>query len=178
MMPAADVLNSLNSDARQTLTSVFEALEGWRDEVSSVNERHLAKVLDQVAASQRAMGWPDRFTTAAREHLTMASKTQTYMIDQVMDAWEHQLKSAIAPSILPGKFKLPAPPQSGAALMGPMQEMMRLQELTLAPFQEFTLAPFRFWMQAAEMWQRSLSGALPGPDEPAQQGRPTRKPAN
>jgi hypothetical protein len=89
MMPASDVLKSLNSDARQTLTSVFEALKVWRDEVSSVNERHLAKVLDQVTASQRAMGWPDQFSTAAREHLTTASKTQTYMIDQVMDAWEH-----------------------------------------------------------------------------------------
>ncbi len=57
MMPAADVLKSLN-DARQTLTSVFEALERWSDEVSSVNERHLAKDLDQVATSQRGMGWP------------------------------------------------------------------------------------------------------------------------
>jgi hypothetical protein len=177
MMPAADVLKSLNSDARQTLTSVFEALEGWRDEVSSVNERHLTKVLDQVAESQRAMGWPDGFTTAAREHLTMASKTQTYMIDQVMDAWEHQLKSSIAPSVLPGKFNLPAPPQSGSALMEPMREMMRLQELTLAPFQELTLAPFKIWIQAAEMWQRSLSGALTGPYESVQ-GRPTRKPTN
>jgi hypothetical protein len=177
MMPAADVLKSLNSDARQTLTSVFEAMEGWRDEVSSVNERHLAKVLDQVAASQRAMGWPDRFTAAAREHLMMASKAQTYMIDQVMDAWEHQLKSSIAPSMLPGKFNLPAPPQSGAALMDPMREMMRLQELTIVPFQELTLAPFKVWVQAAVMWQRTLSGALTSPYESAQ-GRPTQKPMN
>jgi hypothetical protein len=169
MMPASDVLKSLNSDARQALTSAFEALEEWRDEVSSVNERHLAKVLDQVAASQRAMGWPDQFTTAAREHLTTASKTQTYMIDQVMDAWEHQLKSSIAPSILPDRFKLPALPYSGSALMDPMSEMMRLQELALAPF--------KLWIQTAEMWQRNWAGAITGPYEPAQT-RPTRKPAN
>ena len=73
-----------------------------------MDERHLAKVLDQAATSQSAIGWPDRFTTAAREHLTMASKTQTYMIDQVMDTWEHQ-KPSIAPSTLPGEFNLPAP---------------------------------------------------------------------
>jgi hypothetical protein len=169
MMPASDVLKSLNSDARQALTSTFRVLEEWRDEISSVNERHLAKVLDQVAASQRAMGWPDQFTTAAREHLTEATKTQTYMIDQVMDAWEHQLKSSIAPTTLPDKFKLPVPPHTGSAMMDPMSEMMRLQELTLAPF--------KLWMQAAEMWQRNWVGAMTGPYEPPQ-AQPTKKPTN
>ena len=169
MMPASDALRSLNSDARQALTSAFEALENWRDEISSVNERHLAKVLDQVAASQRAMGWPDQFTTAAREHLTRASKTQTYMIDQVMDAWEHQLKSSIVPSVLPAGFKLPTSAVSGSALMDPMSEMMRLQELTFAPF--------KLWMQAAEMWQRNWAEAMTGRYESVQV-RPTRKPTN
>jgi hypothetical protein len=169
MMPASDVLKSLNSDARQALTSAFHALEEWRDEVSSVNERHLAKVFDQVAASQRAMGWPDQFTIAAREHLTRASKTQTYMIDQVMDAWEHQLKSSIAPSILPDRFKLPSSPHSGSALMEPLSEMMRLQELTFVPF--------RLWVQAAEMWQRNWAEAMTGPYGSGQ-ARPTRRPVN
>jgi hypothetical protein len=169
MMPASDVLRSLNSDARQALTSAFEALGQWRDEISSVNERHMVKVLDQVAASQRAMGWPDQFTVAAREHLTRASKTQTYMIDQVMDAWEHQLKSSIAPSILQDRFKLPTPPHSGSALMEPLSEMMRLQELTLTPF--------KFWIQAAEMWQRNWTNAMTGPYE-SEQARPTRRPVN
>jgi hypothetical protein len=166
MMPASDALRSLNSDARKALTSAFEALENWRDEISSVNERHLAKVLDQVAACQRAMGWPDQFTTAAREHLTRASKTQTCMIDQVMDAWEHQLKSSIVPSVLPSGFKLPTLPLSGSALMDPMSEMMRLQELTLAPF--------KLWMQTAEMWQRNWADAMTGSFEPGQ-ARPTRR---
>jgi hypothetical protein len=147
-------MKSLDSDARQALTGAFEALKNWRDEISSVNERQLAKVLDQVAASQRAMGWPDQFTTAAREHLTRASKTQTCMIDQVMDAWEHQLKSSIVPSVLPTGFKLPTSPVSGSALMDPLPEMMRLQELTLAPF--------KLWMQAAEMWQRNWAEAMTG----------------
>ena len=113
------------------------------------------------------MGWPDQFTTAAREHLTRASKTQTCMIDQVMDAWEHQLKSSIVPSVLPSGFKLPtlplsgsALPLSGSALMDPMSEMMRLQELTLAPF--------KLWMQAAEMWQRNWADAMTGSYESGQ----------
>lgn len=169
MMPASDALKSLNSDARQALTSAFEALEQWRDEISSVNERHMVKVLDQVAASQRAMGWPDQFTFAAREHLTKASRTETFMIDQVMDAWEHQLKSSIAPSILPDRFKLPTGPHSGSALMEPLSEMMRIQELTLAPF--------KLWIQAAEMWQRNWAEAMTGPPESGQ-ARPTRGPVN
>jgi hypothetical protein len=168
MMTASDVhkLTSLGSDARQAVTSAFEALEQWRDEIFSVNERHLTKVLDQVAASQRAMGWPDQFTSAAREHLTKASKTQTYMIDQVMDAWEHQLKSSNIPSGLFEGFKFQAPPLFGSAYMYPASEMMRLQELTLAPF--------KLWIQAAEMWQRNWADLMSGSAE-SRLSRPIKK---
>jgi hypothetical protein len=154
MMTAADIrkLTSLSSEARQGVTTAFEALEQWRDEIFSVNERHLSKVLDQVAPLQRAMGWPDQVTAAAREHLTKASKTQTYMIDQVMDAWEHQLKSADITSGLPESFKFQGPPLFGSAFFDPVSEMMRLQELTLAPF--------KLWIQAAETWQRNWAGVM------------------
>jgi hypothetical protein len=47
--------------------------------------------------------------------------------------------------------------------------MMRLQELTLTPF--------KFWIQAAEMWQRNWTNAMTGPYE-SEQARPTRRPVN
>ena len=107
MMTASDIreLTSLSSESRQTVTGAFEALEQWRDDIFSANERHLTKVLDRLAATQRATGWPDQFATAAREHLLKASKMQTHMIDQVMDAWEHQLKTPNVPLALPEGFK-------------------------------------------------------------------------
>ena len=137
------------------MTSVFEALEKWRDEVFSVNERHLTKTLDLVAGSQRSLGWPDQFAAATKEYLLKASKIQTQMIGQVMDAWEHQLKSSAGPPALPEAFRFQTPPPFGSALKDSMSDMMRLQELTL-------VAPFRLWMHAAETWQRNWADAMTG----------------
>jgi hypothetical protein len=158
MMTAPEIreLTSLSSDARQTVTTAFEALERWRDEIFSVNERHLTNVLDQMSSLQKATGWPDQFASAAKEHLTRASKTQAYMIDQVMDAWEQQLKASNVPSGLHESFKFQAPRPFGSAF-DPVSEMMRLHELTLAPF--------KLWIQAAEMWQRNWASALSGSTE-------------
>ena len=95
MMPASEIRNFtwLNGEARQAVMDVFNAVSQWRDEISRVNERYLTDVLDQVAAAQRAQGWPNSVTVATREHLLQASKVQAQMIDQLMGDWEQQLKS-------------------------------------------------------------------------------------
>jgi hypothetical protein len=172
MMPASDIrtLTSQNSDAREAVTSAFEALEKWRDEIFAVNERHLAKALDLVASSQRSLGWPDHFATATREYLLKTSKIQTQMIGQVMDAWERQLKSSVSPPALPEAFQFRMPPSSGSAIKDSGSDMLRLQELALA-------TPFMLWMQAAEMWQRNWAEAMTG-SYGSRQERPTRTAAN
>ncbi len=172
MMPASDIrtLTLHNSDAREAVTSAFEALEKWRDEVFTVNERHLTKALDLVAGSQRALGWPDHVATATREYLLKASKIQTQMISQVIDAWEKQLKSSAGPPALPEAFQFQMLPSSVSSFKGPTSDMLRIQELTL-------LTPFMLWMQAAEMWQRNWAEAMTGSYEPRQE-RPNRKAAN
>jgi cellobiose-specific phosphotransferase system component IIA len=168
MMSASDIgkLRSLSSQSRQAVTSAFEALEQWRDEVFSANDRYLTKALDQMAAAHRAMGWPDHVTAAAREHLLKASKAQTHMIDQVMDAWERQLKSQDVPQGMPAGLMFQMPSLSGSALPDPVSEMVR--------FGEMTLVPFRLWIQAAEAWQRSWLAAMSGSTEP-RPPPPTRK---
>ena len=155
MMSAPDIgrLTTLSKESRQALTSAFEALEQWRDEIFSANDRCLTKVLDQMAAAHRAMGWPDHVTTSAREQLVKASKVQTHMIDQVMDAWEQQLKSQRGPDAL--KFQVPA--FSVPPFADPVSEMMRLGEMTLVPF--------KLWIQAAEAWQRNWAAAMLGSTE-------------
>jgi hypothetical protein len=67
---------------------------------------------------------------------------QTQMIDQIMDAWEQQLKS---PARLQGAAMLPMPALSASGSNDPMADMMRFWEMFPA---------FRLWMQAAEQWQR------------------------
>jgi cellobiose-specific phosphotransferase system component IIA len=159
MMSTSDIgkLRSLTSQSRQAVTSAFEALEQWRDEIFSANDRYLTKVLDQMASAHRAMGWPDHVTAAAREHLLKASKAQTHMIDQVMDAWERQLKSHDAPRGMPAGLMFPMPMLSHSAFSDPASEMMR--------FGEMTLVPFKLWLQAAEAWQRSWAAAVSGSTE-------------
>jgi hypothetical protein len=56
------------------------------------------------------------------------------MIDQIMDGWQRQLKSGTSPMAVPSSFT----PQAPSAMP------------------EFDpLAPWNFWLQAADMWQRS-----------------------
>ncbi|MBO0763334.1 MAG: hypothetical protein J2P50_01885 [Hyphomicrobiaceae bacterium] len=166
-MSAADIdkLASLGGEARQAVTSAFEALEQWRDEIFSANDRCLTKVLDQMTAAHHAMGWPDHAAIAAREYLLKASKMQTHMIDQVMDAWERRLKSqgGVAEAM---RFQTPA--FSGPPFADPVSEMLRLGEMTLVPF--------KLWIQVAEAWQRNWAIAMSGSRE-LQPPPPTRKAA-
>jgi hypothetical protein len=168
MMNVAEIRNlpSLSSGARQALTGAFNALAHWRDEIFSANERCLTKAVDEMAAAQRALGWPDHAIVAAREHLLKASKIQAHMIDQVMDAWEQQLKSSEGPAGIPRTFELRMRALSGSAIADPVSEMMRLTEATLIPF--------RLWLQTAEMWQRNWSAAVSGLSE-RQESQSTRK---
>src|SRR5262245_45601472 len=53
------------------------------------------------AKAQRAMGWPEQVTAAARESLMEASKVQAQTIDRIVDAWEQQLKSSHDPAGMP-----------------------------------------------------------------------------
>lgn len=146
MMSASEIRNFtwLNGEARQAVMDVFNAVSQWRDEISRVNERYLTDVLDQVAAAQRAQGWPNSVTVATREHLLQASKVQAQMIDQLMGDWEQQLKSrGVVPD--PSMSRRPS-------VANPVAEMMRLGEMTLTPF--------KIWLNAAEAWQRSWAEAL------------------
>jgi hypothetical protein len=146
MMSASEIRNFtwLNGEVRQAVMDVFNAVSQWRDEISRVNERYLTDVLDQVAAAQRAQGWPNSVTVATREHLLQASKVQAQMIDQLMGDWEQRLKSrGAAPD--PSMSRRPS-------VANPVAEMMRLGEMTLTPF--------KIWLSAAEAWQRSWAEAL------------------
>jgi hypothetical protein len=162
MMSASEIRSFtwLNGEARQAVTDAFNAVSQWRDEISRANDRYLTNVLDQVAAAQRAQGWPNSVTVATREHLLQAAKVQTQMIDQLMSDWEQQLKSrAAAPD--PAIVHMPSP-------ANPVAEMMRLSEMTLTPF--------KIWLNAAEAWQRSWAEVLRTTTD-TQQAPPIKKAA-
>jgi hypothetical protein len=95
------------------------------------------------------LGWPEQVTASVKEHFLNASKMQSDMIEQAMDAWQQQLKTQSTRSGVPG-FILQAPAPSQLAV--PVSEMMRLGEMTLAPF--------KLWIEAAEAWQRNWVAAM------------------
>ena len=136
MASSSDFANipGMTREMRDGVIAAFDALSNWRDEVDTANERCLSKVLDRTSAIARLMGWPDQAVRATREYLEKTSKVQVEMIDQIMDSWKQQLRSATAPMAFPSSFAGQVP---GA----------------MPAFD--ALAPWNFWLQAAEMWQRT-----------------------
>jgi hypothetical protein len=124
----------MTREMRDGVVATFDALSNWRDEIETVNERCLGKVLDRTSAIARLMGWPDHAIRTSQEYLEKASKAQLEMIDQITNGWKQQLKSATAPLAMPRSFSSQVP----------------------SAMPEFSpLAPWNFWLQAAEMWQRA-----------------------
>jgi len=129
---------SLDREAREAVNAVLDGLSAWREEVTASTTRYSQTVLDKMATAATAMGWPKEVVEASRKHFEQASKMQTNMIDQFMDAWQEQLKSP-----MPGPFNVQLPPFPGMGF-GASQK----------------IAPIQLWMEAAEAWQRNWTSAL------------------
>ena len=130
----------MTKEMRDGVVAAFDAFSNWSDEIETVNERCLKKVLDQTSTVARSMGWPEQAIRQTREYLENTSKGQTQMIDQIIEGWKQQLKSPTTPMAIPRTFAGQIPGLSGSAGGTP----------------EFNpMAPWAFWMQAAEAWQKT-----------------------
>ena len=67
----------MTKEMRESVVATFDALSNWKDEIETVNDRYLRKVLDRTSALSRSMGWPDQVVRSTREYLENASKAQT-----------------------------------------------------------------------------------------------------
>ena len=144
MASSTDFANipGMTKEMRESVVAAFNTLANWRDEIETANERCLGKVLDQTSTVARSLGWPEQAIQTTRQFLEKTSKTQVEMIDQIMDGWKQQLKSATAPMAIPRAFAGQMPGQASSMFPVNMPEFN--------PF-----APWTFWLQAAEMWQRT-----------------------
>lgn len=144
MANSPDVTNipGMTKEMRDGVVAAFDAMSCWRDEIESVNARCAGKVLDQMSATARAMGWSEQAVAATREYLAKASKMQTEVLDQLIDGWKRQLKSPVAPTAIPRCFTDQIPRLGGSTGANGMPEFS-------------PLAPWTFWLQAAEAWQRT-----------------------
>jgi hypothetical protein len=145
----------VNEEVQSALTSAFEAMCDWRQDAANQAERHGNKVFDKMGAAAKAMGWPSELVDMTRQQMQQASKMQIQVLDQVMDAWEQQVKN-------PGTGLHMIPGGNGSPFQFPnFGNMPGMPDMKNMPdFGTLPTAPLQFWMQAAEMWQKSWQQAL------------------
>ena len=151
----------LSEEARRAMNSAFDALSSWRNEAAAATERNSNIVFEKMSQAAKAMGWPSEFVDMTRQQLQQASRMQLQIMDQLMDVWEQQMKSPGSPIDM-SKFGASSPfgsvfPGAFAGMGGTAQPFPFFPGFDMS---NIAANPFQFWMQAAEMWQKSWSQAF------------------
>src|SRR5436190_23855605 len=134
----------LSDEARKAVNDAFDAMSAWRIEAAKNNEQNSEHVIEKLAAAARALGWPEQIVDATRAQMQGITKMQIQTMDQMMDAWEEQIRSPNPMAMLsklkslPGISPTGSWPNASALAMNPMQ----------------------FWMQCAEQWQKAWADAM------------------
>ena len=126
----------LSNEARDAVNAAFDAMSTWRTETVNNSEKNLEQVIEKMAAAGRALGWPEQIVDATRAQLQTLTKTQIQMMDQMMDAWEEQIKS-------------PNP----SAILSKLKSMSNVADMS-------TMNPMQFPMQFVEQWQKVWSDSM------------------
>ncbi|MBV8745258.1 MAG: hypothetical protein JO134_09485 [Xanthobacteraceae bacterium] len=142
----------LSNEARDAVNAAFDAMSSWRTETVNNSEKNLEQVIEKMASAARALGWPEQIVDATRAQLQTVTKTQIQMIDQMMDAWEEQIKSP-NPSAMLSKLKsLPGfgpagswPNVADMSAMNPMQFVEQWQKVWSDTMTFWTKAPSSQW---------------------------------
>ena len=145
----SDVGSRLSDEARKAVNAAFDAMSIWRIETAKNSEKNSEQVIEKMAAAARALGWPEQIVDAIRAQMQSITKMQIQTMDQMMDAWEEQIKSpnpmTVSPSAMLSKLKsLPG--------ISPTRSWPNASALATNPMQ--------FWMQWAEQWQKAWADAM------------------
>jgi len=140
----------LSDEARKAVNDAFDAMSAWRIEAAKNNEKNSEHVIERLAAAARALGWPEQIVDATRAQMQGITKMQIQTMDQMMDAWEEQIRSpnpmAGSPSAMLSKLtSLP-----GAIPAGSWPSANALGATN----------PMEFWMQWAEQWQKAWTDMM------------------
>ena len=140
----------LSDEARRAVNDAFDAMSAWRIETAKNNEKNSEQVIEKLAAAARALGWPEQIVDATRAQMQSVTKMQIQTMDQMMDAWEEQIKSPNpmtgSPSAMLSKLKfLPGVSPAGS---WPSATALAATD------------PMQFWMQWAEQCQKAWADAM------------------
>ena len=140
----------LSDEARNAVNAAFDAMSTWRIETAKSSDKNSEQVIEKMAAAARALGWPGEIVDAIRMQIQSIAKLQIQTMDQIMDAWEEQIKAPkpIPPSVMLSKLKsLPGFSPAGSWP-------------NIDAFQTAAVNPFQFWIQFAEQWQKASAEAM------------------
>jgi hypothetical protein len=141
----------LSDEARKAVNEAFDAMSAWRIETANSSEKNSEEVIDKMAVAARALGWPEQIVDATRAQLQSITKMQIQMMDQMMDAWEEQIKSP-SPMTVPSAMlsKLKSLPSISRAGSWPNADILPMAAMN----------PLQFWMQFTEQWQKAWAAAM------------------
>jgi hypothetical protein len=137
---------NLSDETRRAVDAAFDAMSTWRTETLSNSEKRFDEVMEKMADAARALGWPEQIVDATRSQIQGITKMQIQTMDQIMDAWEEQIKSPNPSQPILSKLTsfpspLPVDAWSSASQMASMN-------------------PLQIYMQFAEQWQKACADAM------------------
>jgi hypothetical protein len=135
----------LSNEAGDAVNAAFDAMSTWRTEAVNNNEKNLEQVIEKMAVAARALGWPEQIVDATRSQMQRVTKTQIQTMDQLVDAWEEQIKSPNPTGML---YKLNSIPGFDPA--GTWAKAAGMSAMN----------PMQFYMQFTEQWQKAWSDAM------------------
>ncbi|MBR0827435.1 hypothetical protein JQ596_18070 [Bradyrhizobium manausense] len=130
--------SGLTKEALDGANAALKAFATWRNEIADTNRKNGELVLDQMAVAAKKLGWPTQVVDVARTQLKSVGEIQVKTMDQMMDAWEEQLK-------------LPNPMTASPSAM--LSKLTSLPSLTATP--TAAANPVEVWMELATQWQRN-----------------------
>jgi len=137
----------LSSRAQDAVNAALEAMSNWRSEAAENSEKNIKRVISKMAAAAAELGWPEQIVDTARTQLQNLAEMQIKTMDQMMDAWEEQLKMPNAsPSAMANKMK------SSSAPLGAWPGA--------DAFQVGMTTPLQFWMTFAGQWQKAWTDMM------------------
>ena len=141
---------ALSDEARKAVNAAFDAMSTWRIETASNSEKNSEQVIEKLAAAARALGWPEQIVDTTRAQMQSITKIQIQTMDQMMDAWEEQVKS---PSPMTG---------SSSAMLSKLTSLPGVSPAGSWPSANALAAtnPMQFWMQWAEQCQKAWADAM------------------
>jgi hypothetical protein len=143
---------ALTNEARDAVNAALKAMSTWRNEFADTSQKNGKQVIEKMAAAAAALGWPEQIVDAARTQLQSIAEMQIKTMDQMMDAWEEQIRlpnpMTASPSVM--LVKLKSFPNFTAAASWPNTEA----------FQKAAMNPLQVWMQLAEQWQKSWADTV------------------